>query len=264
MSTPIRRRGRGVLLGLTLALVALVTPACSVPSDSEARAIDPARLQAAASSKQNCTAAGVDSPGVKARVYLVRQQNEPPNVMPVDRVLTNTEVATPLAVVQALVNCRVTDEEKRSGLATSLPDDAQVLGVDPVPDNPGIYEVRFGPLRRLSGQNADDLDKLAVAQIFFTLTDPGVSEAVRGVRFTVAGRPIAVNTDKRTVKASATVDRTDFAGSSPPSSVVPTVPPTLAPATTLAPPTTIRAAGTGATGVSGATATSQVPSTTRS
>lgn len=122
--------------GLGLALVALVAPACSVPSDSEARAIDPARLQAAAPNKQNCTAAGVDSPGVKARADPVRQQNEPPNVVPVDRVLTDTATVTPFAVLQALVNCRVTDEEKRSGLATSLPDDAEVLGVDPVPDNP--------------------------------------------------------------------------------------------------------------------------------
>lgn len=244
------RRATG-FAGVLLA-VALLVAACSVPTDGEARPLDPARLDAVASDKQNCGAPGVGTTSVDAHVYLVSQKDEPPYVLAVDRVIGNTDEATPYAVLNALVNCRVSEEDRRRGLATALPDDLQLLGVDPVAEQPGMFEVRLELLRN-GRTTADDLDKLAVAQMFFTLTDERVTVRVRGVRFSVDGRPKAVNTDNRTVGVTSFVGRDDFAASSPRVvGTTTTAPTTTAAPTTAAPTTTGRGTGpTGATAASG-------------
>lgn len=242
-----RPRHRTAALARGLLALGLLAAACSVPTDGEAHPLDPARLDAVATAKQNCAAPGVGTTSVTARVYLVSQKDEPPYVLAVERVIGNTDQATPYAVLDALVNCRVSEEDRRSGLATALPDDLQLLGVDPVADQPGMFEVRLGLLR--NGRTAvDDLDKLAVAQMFFTLTDERVTVRVRGVRFNIDGRPKAVNTDNRTVGVASFVGRDDFAASSP--RVVRTT--TTVPTTTTAAPTTTARS----TGPTGATASS--------
>lgn len=235
-----RRLASALALAATLAL-----GACSVPSDNEARAIDPARMTASASEKRNCTSPGLDTNAISARIYLVRQRGEPPDLAPVGRVLLGATQATPFDVLSALVNCRVTEEDKRNGFATALPGDAQLLGVDPVAGRPGVYEVRLSALSGTGGQK-NDLDKLAVAQIFFTLTDPDVNEPVRELVFTVGGRAVAVSTDNRTVGVNDTVRRGDFLSSIPAGSSVSTTSSSTSTSTTttVAPTTTARAATT--------------------
>jgi len=201
---------------LVTALLVLMMAACTVPSDDEARPIDPARL-VSASNKANCTAPGVGAESVTVNAYLVNQQREPPFVTPVDRVITD-KPPTPYEALNALVNCRVTDDDRRNGLATSIPEGTELLGLDPVsvPGKDGVCEVRLGRLPNRGSQKADDLDKLAVAQIFFTVTGPGLTEQVSGLKFMIDGRPVAVNTDRRTVSQNDVVTRDDFLSSSPP------------------------------------------------
>lgn len=255
------RPRRAIAALATFVVLVVSVAACSVPSDDQARAIDPARLAASASEKQSCTAPSVDAATIDARVYLVRQRGEPPDLTPVRRVLTAANEPTPFAVMNALVNCRVTEEDKRNGLANALPGDLQLLGVDPVAGRPGLYEVRLAGLAGSNGQKKD-LDKLAVAQIFFTLTDPDVSETVRELRFTLAGRAIAVSTDNRTVGVNDTVRRDDFGTSVPVAGSVgtTTTPPTTVPVTTTAAPTTTRpATGASTTTVRPGTPTTRTP-----
>ncbi len=212
---------RRVLTCVSVAVVALATAACTVPSDNEARPIDPARLGSAESNKINCTTRSVGAQTETVQAYLVSQSDEPPFVTPVDRIITKLP-PTPYSAVDALINCRVTDDESRRGLATLLPQGTQLIGLDPVPDQPGMYEVRLGALPNRGTQKVDDLDKLAVAQMFFTATGPGLTEQVRGLRFTIAGRAVAVNTDRVTVGQNDFVKREDFLRSSPPSATTPT------------------------------------------
>ena len=205
---------------VSVAFLALATAACTVPSDNEARPIDHARLVSSQSTKINCTTPPVEAQTATVQAYLVSQKDEPPFVTPVERIITKLP-ATPYNAVDALINCRVTDDESRKGLATLLPQGTQLIGLDPVPDQPGMYEVRLGALPNRGTQKVDDLDKLAVAQMFFTATEPGLTEQVRGLRFTIAGRAVAVNTDRVTVGQNDFVKREDFLRSSPPSTSTP-------------------------------------------
>jgi hypothetical protein len=220
-----RRRHTAIAFAM---LTALAGGACSVPSDGEARAIDPARLDAATSSKRNCTSPGVDVTSITVRVYLVSRdkiakttdlvpvtQDALPSVTPVNRVVAAGDQA-PGTALDALFNCKVTTEESRSGLASSVPEETQLLGFVEVSGPDGLYEVRLGPLRNRGAKQVDDLDKLAVAQIFFTATAPGLAPKVKGLRFSIDGRAKAVSTDQRTVSQNEFVRRNDFKSSSPP------------------------------------------------
>ena len=228
---------RRAWLASMLVLAAIAAAACTVPTDDEARPIDPARLLSP-SNKINCTAAGVGVQTATVQVYLVSQQRELPFVESVDRIITNTP-PTPYDALNALLNCLVTEEDRRRGLATAVPEDTQLLGLDPAPDQPGFFEVRLGPLPNRGAQKADDLDKVAVAQIFFTVTGPGLTEQVRGLRFSIAGNAVAVNTDKRTVGRGQFVERADFIASAPPTTTA--SPSTRTPTTSTLAPTTTRA-----------------------
>ncbi len=202
--------------GATAVLLPLFASACTVPSDDEARAIDPTRLVAASSNKINCTSPGVDVASIELLVYLVNTQDEPPAVTPVDRVLPESK-PTAEAALGALFRCRVTTEETRDGLATVVPEETQLLGFGQIPGAaPGYYEARLGPLQNRGSKQVDDLDKVAVAQIFFTVTAPGLTDEVKGLRFSIDGRAVAVSTDKRTVSRTDFVTREDFVSSSPP------------------------------------------------
>jgi spore germination protein GerM len=210
------RLPRRIRAGAVAMLASLALAACTVPSDGEARAIDPARLDAASSNKRNCTSAGVDVESVTVRVYLVstKEKDAPPSVSPVDRILPARE-KTPREALDALFTCKVTAEESRDGLATSVPEETQLLDLVQIPGTDGLYEVRLGPLQNRGSKQVDDLDKLAVAQIFFTATAPGLTAEVKGLRFSIDGRAKAVSTDERTVSQTDFVRRTDFKSSSP-------------------------------------------------
>lgn len=213
-----RRRAAALRLTALAVVVVVLDAACSVPSDNEARAIDPTRMVRASSNKINCASPGVDLPSIKLRVYLVNAENEPPVATPVDRVLPQSD-ATPRAALEALFRCRVTTEETGGGLATVIPEETQLLGFETIVGaEPGYYLVRLGSLQSRGSKKADDLDKAAVAQIFFTVTAPGLTEEVKGLRFSIDGRAVAVNTDRRTVSQSDFVKRDDFLSSSPPNS----------------------------------------------
>jgi hypothetical protein len=208
-------------------LMALAGGACSVPNDDEARAIDPARLDAATSNKRNCSSQGVDVPAIEVRVYLVSYKvakttelgsvtQDAPSVSPVNRVVPAGDERAPGTALEALFNCRVTSEETGNGLATSVPEETQMLGLVEVSAADGLYEIRLGPLRTRGSKQVDDLDKLAVAQIFFTATAPGLVPEVKGLRFVIDGRAKAVSTDRSTVSQTEFVRRGDFKSSSPP------------------------------------------------
>ena len=221
-----------------IGLAALVVASCSVPTDEQASAIDPASLNSSSNPKKNCTSPGVDQPNpVVVHVYLVKQQGEVRVVAPVERIVAE-QTATPLAALTALVDCRITDEDRRNGFASAVPDDVDLLGLDPIAEEPGGLMVRLGSLGARGTANPDDLDKIAVAQIFFTLTDPKLVEPARSIRFTVAGRPVAVNTDRRTAGQNSSVTSDDFVASRPSTA---TVSPTTSP-TTSAPRTATTAA----------------------
>jgi hypothetical protein len=218
MTVVTRRRATALRLAALAVVVVVLGAACSVPSDNEARAIDPTRLVAASSNKINCTTPGVDAPSIIVRVYLVSTEDEPPAVTPVERVLSQS-VPSARAALDALFRCRVTAAETDAGLATVVPEETQILGLDPIPGvEPGYYLVKLGPLQNRGSKKVADLDKVAVAQIFFTLTAPDLIDKVKGLRFAIDGRAVAVNTDKRTVSQTDFVTRDDFLSSSPPNS----------------------------------------------
>lgn len=236
-----RRRAAALRLTPLAALTALAAivvvtgAACSVPSDNEAQAIDPTRLVAASSNKINCTSPTVDVSSIQVRVYLVRTQDEPPTVTPINRMLPQS-VATARAALDALFRCRVTTAENGAGLATVVPEETQVLGFDAIPGvEPGYYLVRLGPLQNRESKKVADLDKVAVAQIFFTVTAPGLADEVKGLRFSIDGRAVAVNTDRRTVSQADFVKRDDFIISSPPNTAGNRT--TVTSATVVVPPT---------------------------
>lgn len=234
------RRSRCALTALAMVLVAiLVLVGCSVPSDDEAQPIDPARLEATTPAKRACGLPGVDGAGSSIDAYLVSQQSDPPFVAPVVRIVERTTSPTPFDALEALFECIVTQDERRAGLASAIPEETRLLGVRPINPDSGVFEVQLGPLRNRGGQRADDLDKLAVAQIFFTATSPGLGGEVRELKFVIDGRAVAVNTDRRTVGQNDTVRREDFVASSPTSVT------TRPPATTAVPaPTSIAPAPT--------------------
>lgn len=210
------RPSRCAVTAALLVLLALVVLAgCGVPSDDEAQPIDPARLEATTPAKRSCATAGVDGQTDPVTVYLVSQQSDPPFVTSVERVVENTEQPAPFNALEALFECLVTQEERRSGLASAIPEETRLLGVRLVDGDKGIYEVQLGPLRNRGGQRVDDLDKLAVAQIFFTATSPELGGLVRELKFVIDGRAVAVNTDRRTVGQDSSVRREDFVASSP-------------------------------------------------
>jgi hypothetical protein len=218
--TPLRRRVRPVRRARLSAVVlaaGVLAASCTVPRDDEARAIDPTRLVAATSNKRNCTSASVDAATIEVTVYLVstRAEGAPPSVTPVPRVVTASE-PTAREALDALFTCRVTtDESRERGLATSVPEQTQLLDLAYIEGTDGLYEVRLGPLQNRASKQVDDLDKLAVAQIFFTATGPGVTTVVKGLRFSIDGRAKAVSTDERTVSQTDFVRRDDFKSSAP-------------------------------------------------
>ncbi len=207
-----------------LASIAAIAASCTVPRDDQARPIDPTRLVSSASNKINCASPGVDAPSTVLRVFLVSQKAEPPFVTPVDRVVATT-AATPRAALDALFNCRVTDEDRRNGLATDIPEETILLGLDPIADRTGFYEVRIGRLQNRGAQKVNDLDKVAVAQIFFTAANAGLTQHVVGLQFNIAGRAVAVSTDRGTIGQSDFVCREDFSASGPSTATTPTTTP---------------------------------------
>jgi hypothetical protein len=270
-STPSGRRpSRCAITALVMVLFALlVLVGCSVPSDDEAQAIDPRRLESTATTKRSCAAPVVDGPAAPVKVFLVSQQSDLPNVRSVPRFVEDANRPPAFVALEALFECIVTQEDRRAGLASAIPDQTRLLGLRPVPGPEGSYEVQLGPLRNRSGQKVDDLDKLAVAQIFFTATES--DPAVRSLQFSIDGRPVAVNTDRRTVGQNVAVTREDFIASAPlsPATSSTTAPTstTASPAATTtaragAPTTTVRSATPATTAAVGGAAT-LVPGTTR-
>lgn len=250
-----RRPSRCAVTDLAALLLALLVLAgCSVPTDNEARAIDPGRLEANTTTKRTCALPGVDGQPTELNVFLVSQQDDPPNVKPVRRTVEDAGLPSAFAALEALFECIVTQEDLRSGLASAIPEQTNFLAVRAVNPDDGLYEVQLGPLRNRAGQNVDDLDRLAVAQIFFTAT--GSDPAVKGLRFVIDGRPAAVNTDRRTVGQAETVTREDFIASSPP-----TMTGTTSTATTR--PTTSVAAAPGPTATGPGSSSTVSPRTTR-
>jgi spore germination protein GerM len=254
-ATPSRRwPSRCAITAVVMVLLALVLLAgCSVPSDDEAQAIDPSRLESTATTKRTCASQGLDGQAATVNVFLVSQQSDPPNVKPVLRIVEDADGPSAFVALEALFECIVTQDERRAGLASAIPDETRLLALRPVDLAGGTYEVQLGPLRNRGGQKVDDLDKLAVAQIFFTAT--GSDPEVKGLRFTIDGRAVAVNTDRRTVGQTDPVTREDFVASSPPAPTTSTTPSTT-PSTTAAP------AGPTTTVRSGSPTTAAAPATT--
>lgn len=212
---PTGRLGR-----LVTSLAVLATcAACAVPTDDEAQPIDPSRFEATSVAKRTCTTPPVDGVGATVHVYLVNQQNEPPNVAPALRIIDDATTASPSVALEALFECIVTQDERGVGLVSAIPDETSLIALRPTGSGDGTWEVELGPLRRGGGQRVDNLDKLAVAQIFFTATAADPTGELRQLRFVIDKRRVAVNTDRRTVGQNDAVTREDFVVSSPQPSI---------------------------------------------
>lgn len=189
-----------------LGCVAVLTTACSVPRDETARPIDAGALPQL-TPRPSCLPLGdVDTETVT--VYLVARLESTQFVTPVERKVERP--ATPVKVLQRLIDCGPTSDESDRGITTDIPK-TTVRGFVEVAD--GDYELQLDALAKRDGQPVDELSNLAVAQFFFTATE--YFPEVRGLRFVVNGEPKAASTDGATKAPNEFVRRSDFTNSQP-------------------------------------------------
>jgi len=110
----------------------------------------------------------------------------------------------PRAIIEALITASP-EALGRTDLVNPVPSDVQVrsavLGAD------GVLDLDLTNL----GNVESGLQRLAVAQIVFTLTELD-DPRVRGIRFSVDGKEVAVPTERGVVEPGRPVTRTDEAG----------------------------------------------------
>jgi hypothetical protein len=200
------RRLRPVLAGA--AAVALLA-GCSIPSDSSAQRIDASLLPQLGPTANNC-ADLTGTVSAKVPLFFVTGQEETRILAPLERDVDRPVTAQ--NVLQRLFDCPPTTAEQDSGFTTQIP----VTTLEGfVEIEPGRYEVHLSPLRSREGGEVDELSRLAVAQIVYTVTNPDLPEPVWGVRFVIDGEPKASNTDGATKAADEFVTRNDFTVTQP-------------------------------------------------
>jgi spore germination protein GerM len=198
-----RRSPRWLLAGLVAA--ASLLAACGIPEDSKPREISrealPPELIDPASTD---TSVPNDAATRFVTLYLVQGDDTAGDAL----VAVRREVAVPKdaadlpRVVAAALIAAGPDELGRADLVNALPSDvlvrSAVLGDD------GVLDLDLTNL----GNVESSLQRLAVAQLVFTLTDLTVPQ-VSAVRFSIDGEEVAVPLEGGVAPAGAPVSRND-------------------------------------------------------
>jgi len=207
---PARRRARPATMALAVVLAVLTLGAvagCGLGTDEEAREIPTAVVPESlrVGSSPSTTAVGVSGDARRVTVYLVRSSRDTTT----DSLEGVTvEVPGPSSdddfarlVAESLVQARP-DALGHPELINAVPPGTQVLRVALSDD--GVLDLDLTELDAVEGS----LQRLAVAQILFTLTEL-VDPRIQAVRFSVDGTPVAVPVEMGTIAAGQPVRRSD-------------------------------------------------------
>jgi spore germination protein GerM len=193
------RRGA---IGL-LALVA-VTAGCGIPEDSKPREISRAALPPELIDPTADTGATSDDQLGFVTLYLVKADDSGEETLVAVRravpVPTDAQ-ELPRAITDALIAASP-EEIGRTDLVNAVPSDVQVRSA--VVDDDGVLALDLTNL----GNVENALQRLAVAQIIFTLTDLG-DPPIRAIRFSVDGEEVAVPVEGGVAGPGTAVSRAD-------------------------------------------------------
>jgi hypothetical protein len=222
-----------------LAAVIALTAACGVPRDSTARPISQANLPVAPPDTSTCPEIPLEH--VLVPVYVVAQQEDKSFLQPIERVVASPP--SPRDVLQRLIECPVSEAERREQrLVSFIPERARLVQFKHVVDK--FYEIWLGPLRSNEGERVEELPKLAVAQMVFTVVNSDLFPDIDGVRFVINEKAVAVQTDRETKSPGAFVTREDFSSSRPPATTTTTTATTTTTTSTTTTTTTTAAPST--------------------
>jgi spore germination protein GerM len=198
-------RSRTKVLATTAAvLVGSLLTACGIPEDSTPREISREALPPELIDQSAETSVPGDEQLGFVTLYLVRADDSGDEGLvavrravpvPADR------AELPRAIVDALIVASP-EEIGRTDLVNAVPSDVQVRSA--VVDEDGVLELDLTNL----GNVESSLQRLAVAQIIFTLTDLD-DPAIRAIRFSVDGEEVAVPIEDGVAEPGAAVGRND-------------------------------------------------------
>ena len=204
MTTPIAARLRR---GLPLVAAALLVTACSsLADDSSPTLIAEDALPAELVELE--TTSTTDPPGATelATLYLVySDQTSDAELIECKVLVTRTGTVADAATVrlERLIDVDPTESSACGNFLTNaIPPELELLDVA-VANRVAVVD-----LANLSDVEST-AQRQAVAQIVFTLTDPGWGQ-IDGVQFLLDGEPTPVAVDERTAEAGATITRADF------------------------------------------------------
>jgi spore germination protein GerM len=187
-----------------VALVATLATACGIPEDSKPREISREALPPELIDQSAETSVPGDDQLGYVTLFLVRADDSgEEGLVAVRRAVPvpTDQADLPRAVVEALIVASP-EELGRTDLVNAVPSDVQVRSAVVVED--GVLELDLTNL----GNVESSLQRLAVAQIIFTLTaldDP----AIRGIRFSVDGQEVAVPIADGVAEPGTAVGRRD-------------------------------------------------------
>ncbi|MCD9622450.1 GerMN domain-containing protein [Rhabdothermincola salaria] len=198
---PLRRL---VKVGLAVLAAIVLLVGCGIASDDSARDIPDNALPEALQNETTTTTVS-DEPGRTSieRLFLVEASSDGATEqlaeIPVEIEVPEGPSGLPAALVQALADARPTELGFPS-LTNSVPPGLEVLRTDLGAD--GVLDLDVSELDSVEGSG----QRLAVAQIVFTLTELADIDAVR---FFDDGEPVAVPIESGTAPAGTPVRRID-------------------------------------------------------
>jgi hypothetical protein len=202
-----RRVCRGVSLVLLGVLVVLVA-ACGIPGDSEPREISlddlPPALVDPASTQPPVDG---DADSIMASLFLVRSANRGDEALvavPTEMPRPANNLDLPRVVAETLIRTRpaeVGQDDLVNALSASIEVRSAMLNED------NILDLDLSGL----GEPESSLQRLAVAQLVFTLTDLAVPR-IDAVRFFIDGKQVPVPVEGSTVAAGTPVRPSDDSG----------------------------------------------------
>jgi spore germination protein GerM len=197
-------RRAAALLAL-LALVVVVVAACGITEDGDPRQISredlpPELIDPAAT---GTTLGGTDGAARQTTLFLVRAgTTDTEALVPVSAEIPRTSAAElPQAVTEALIAARP-DQLGRSDLVNAVPPDAQVRSATVGDDH--VLDLDLTNL----GKVQSSLQRLAVAQLVFTLTELRTPR-IDAVRFSVDGEEVGVPIENGVAAPGQPVSRAD-------------------------------------------------------
>lgn len=198
---PLRRR---VLPVAATLLAAVLLAGCGIASDDSARDIPESALPEALQNETTTTTVSADPDRTSVETLFLVQTSGDGSTEELAEVRVEIETpdgpsGLPAALVQALADARP-NELGLPSLTNSVPPGLEVVRADLGPD--GVLELDVRELDSVEGSG----QRLAVAQIVFTLTELAGIEAVR---FFGDGQPVAVPIESGTAPAGTAVRRID-------------------------------------------------------